>query len=47
MLHATPPNISNKRRRSIQLHFVAKSAKRLSPEEYSRMFTNELSKAEC
>lgn len=47
LLHATPPNISNKRRRSMQLHFVSKSAAKLSREEYSRMFTNELSGAEC
>lgn len=45
--HGTPPNFSNKRRRSIQVHYAPDSATKLSPQEYKRIFTNEMSNAEC
>ncbi|MFS0725452.1 phytanoyl-CoA dioxygenase family protein [Paenibacillus sp. 1P07SE] len=45
--HGTPPNFSAKRRRSIQLHYAPESASKLTPGEYKRMFTSELTNAEC
>ena len=45
--HGTPPNFSEKRRRSIQIHYAPQSASKLSPREYKRMFTNEMTNAEC
>ncbi|NGP44185.1 phytanoyl-CoA dioxygenase family protein [Bacillaceae bacterium SIJ1] len=45
--HGTPPNHSPKRRRALQFHYVGKSALKLSPKEYKRVFTNEMSGAEC
>ncbi|WP_282937921.1 phytanoyl-CoA dioxygenase family protein [Paenibacillus sp. RC67] len=45
--HGTPPNFSDKRRRSLQLHYAPESAKKLTPQEYKRMFTNEMTGAEC
>ncbi|MBD2868546.1 phytanoyl-CoA dioxygenase family protein [Paenibacillus arenilitoris] len=45
--HGTPPNFSAKRRRSIQVHYAPESAQKLSPKEYKRMFTNEMTNAEC
>ena len=45
--HGTPPNYSAKRRRALQFHYVGKSALKLSPEEYKRVFTNEMTDAEC
>jgi phytanoyl-CoA hydroxylase len=45
--HGTPPNFSTKRRRSVQVHYAPQSAKKLSPKEYKRMFTSEMTKAEC
>ncbi|GMX65961.1 phytanoyl-CoA dioxygenase family protein [Paenibacillus elgii] len=47
LIHGTPENNSNLRRRSLQLHFLAKTANKLSSAEYKRMFTNELTGAEC
>jgi phytanoyl-CoA hydroxylase len=45
--HGTPPNFSTKRRRSLQIHYAAESACKLNPKEYKRMFTNEMTGAEC
>lgn len=45
--HGTPPNASSKRRRALQLHYTAKSAQKLRPDEYKRIFTNEMTDAEC
>ncbi|WP_239631087.1 phytanoyl-CoA dioxygenase family protein [Paenibacillus sp. H1-7] len=45
--HGTPPNFSEKRRRSLQIHYAPESAVKLKPHEYKRMFTNEMTGAEC
>ncbi|NHN31042.1 phytanoyl-CoA dioxygenase family protein [Paenibacillus agricola] len=45
--HGTPPNFSTKKRRALQIHYAAESAKKLTPQEYKKMFTNELTGAEC
>ncbi|MEK3883052.1 phytanoyl-CoA dioxygenase family protein [Paenibacillus sp. PL2-23] len=45
--HGTPYNLSPKRRRALQFHYVGESARKLSPQEYKRTFTNEMSGAEC
>lgn len=45
--HGTPPNFSDKRRRSLQIHYAAESAKKLTPQAYKLMFTNEMTGAEC
>lgn len=45
--HGTPPNFSDKRRRSLQIHYAPESAKKLSAQEYKRMFTNEMTGADC
>ncbi|MHA6482435.1 phytanoyl-CoA dioxygenase family protein [Paenibacillus sp. strain BS8-2] len=45
--HGTPYNMSPKRRRALQFHYVGESAVKLSPQEYKRTFTNEMSGAEC
>ena len=45
--HGTPPNFSEKRRRALQVHYAPESATKLTPQEYKRMFTNELTGAEC
>ena len=45
--HGTPPNFSHKRRRSLQIHYAPLSAEKMNPREYKRMFTNEMTNAEC
>ncbi|WP_274650876.1 phytanoyl-CoA dioxygenase family protein [Paenibacillus humicola] len=45
--HGTPPNFTDKRRRSVQIHYAPQSAEKLKPGEYKRMFTNAMSRAEC
>lgn len=45
--HGTPPNFSVKRRRALQIHYAPQSANKLSPQEYKRMFTSEMTGAEC
>ncbi|MDR6882041.1 phytanoyl-CoA dioxygenase family protein [Bacillus sp. 3255] len=45
--HGTPYNLSSKRRRALQYHYVGKSAAKLTPKEYKRFFTNEMTGAEC
>jgi phytanoyl-CoA hydroxylase len=45
--HGTPPNFSTKRRRALQIHYAPETAQKLSPQEYKRMFTNEMTGAEC
>ncbi|MBM7564015.1 phytanoyl-CoA dioxygenase family protein [Paenibacillus sacheonensis] len=47
LYHGTPSNFSSDRRRALQFHYAPVSAERVSPQEYKRMFTNELSGAEC
>ncbi|MEF2246543.1 phytanoyl-CoA dioxygenase family protein [Paenibacillus sp. IITD108] len=45
--HGTPYNLSAKRRRALQFHYVGQSAVKLTPQEYKRIFTNEMTGAEC
>jgi phytanoyl-CoA hydroxylase len=47
LYHGTPYNFSTDRRRALQFHYAPASAERVGPQEYKRMFTNELSGAEC
>lgn len=47
LYHGTPSNLSALRRRALQFHYVPTSAEKVSPQEYKRMFTNELTGAEC
>lgn len=47
LVHGTPFNLSEKRRRALQFHYAPESAVKLSPKEYKRMFTNEMTGAEC
>ncbi|TNJ62490.1 phytanoyl-CoA dioxygenase family protein [Paenibacillus hemerocallicola] len=47
LFHGTPNNTSDKRRRALQFHYACESAAKLSPQEYKRMFTNEMTGAEC
>jgi phytanoyl-CoA hydroxylase len=47
LVHGTPPNFSAKRRRSLQFHYAPEVAAKISPKEYKRWFTNEMTKAEC
>ncbi|RTE03056.1 phytanoyl-CoA dioxygenase family protein [Paenibacillus whitsoniae] len=45
--HGTPFNLSTKKRRALQFHYVGESAVKLTPKEYKRFFTNEMTGAEC
>ncbi|MFC4303735.1 phytanoyl-CoA dioxygenase family protein [Cohnella boryungensis] len=45
--HGTPPNKSGKRRRALQLHYACQSSRKVRPDEYKRMYTNEMTDAEC
>lgn len=45
--HGTPPNFTHKRRRALQIHYAPESAVKLTPQEYKRIFTNEMTNAEC
>ncbi|MBO7742846.1 phytanoyl-CoA dioxygenase family protein [Paenibacillus sp. MWE-103] len=45
--HGTPFNVSAKRRRALQFHYAPAPSVKLSPGEYKRMFTNEMTSAEC
>lgn len=47
LLHGTPPNFSPNRRRSVQYHYAPDNAVKMSPKEYKRWFTNEMTNAEC
>ncbi|MDQ6420567.1 phytanoyl-CoA dioxygenase family protein [Paenibacillus sp. LHD-117] len=47
LYHGTPSNLSALRRRALQFHYVPASAEKVSPQEYKRMFTNEMTGAEC
>ena len=47
LFHGTPPNFSPKRRRSVQYHYAPSSSEKMSPKEYKRWFTNEMTNAEC
>ncbi|MBA2939134.1 phytanoyl-CoA dioxygenase family protein [Paenibacillus sp. CGMCC 1.16610] len=47
LYHGTPNNHSSKRRRSLQFHYAPKSAEKMSAGEYKRIFTNEMTSAEC
>lgn len=45
--HGTPSNFSSKRRQALQFHYAPVSAEIVTPKEYKRMFTNEMSGAQC
>ncbi|HZG56911.1 phytanoyl-CoA dioxygenase family protein [Paenibacillus sp.] len=45
--HGTPYNLSAKKRRALQFHYAPASAAKLTPQEYKRFFTNEMTGAEC
>ncbi|MDF2667903.1 MAG: phytanoyl-CoA dioxygenase family protein [Paenibacillus sp.] len=45
--HGTPSNFSSKKRRALQFHYAPASAEWVTPKEYKRMFTNEMSGAKC
>lgn len=47
LYHGTPVNRSPKRRRALQNHYVGQSAVKLTPREYKRWFTQEMTGAEC
>lgn len=47
IIHGTACNLSNKRRRALQFHYVGETAEKLKPGEFKRMFTNEITGAEC
>ncbi|WP_054028764.1 phytanoyl-CoA dioxygenase family protein [Bacillus sp. FJAT-28004] len=47
IFHGTPNNLSSKRRRALQFHYAPKPASKMSAGEYKRMFTNEMTSAEC
>ncbi|NBD27782.1 phytanoyl-CoA dioxygenase family protein [Paenibacillus glycinis] len=47
LYHGTPFNFSELRRRALQFHYAPAEAGKLSPGEYKRMFTNEMTNAEC
>ena len=47
LMHGTPINFSEKRRRALQFHYVGESAEKINPREYKRIFTNEMTGAEC
>lgn len=47
LYHGTPNNFSAEPRRALQFHYAPASSERVGPQEYKRMFTNELSGAEC
>ncbi|MBW7458189.1 phytanoyl-CoA dioxygenase family protein [Paenibacillus sepulcri] len=45
--HGTPPNFSSKRRRALQFHYSPESSRKMTPQEFKMMFTNEMTNAEC
>jgi phytanoyl-CoA hydroxylase len=45
--HGTPPNSSAKKRRALQLHYACESSVKVKPDEYKRIYTNEMTDAEC
>lgn len=45
--HGTPSNQSAKGRRALQFHYAPESALKMSPQEYKRAFTNEMTDAQC
>ncbi|MCQ6557658.1 phytanoyl-CoA dioxygenase family protein [Paenibacillus mendelii] len=47
LYHGTPYNFSSKRRRALQFHYAPESVVKLGMQEYKRIFTNELTNAEC
>ncbi|MFC5652609.1 phytanoyl-CoA dioxygenase family protein [Paenibacillus solisilvae] len=47
LFHGTPNNLSPKRRRALQFHYALKEASKMTAGEYKRMFTNEMTSAEC
>lgn len=47
LFHGTPSNFSSQRRRALQFHYAPESAVKMTPQEYKRMFTNEMTGAEC
>ncbi|WP_308636225.1 phytanoyl-CoA dioxygenase family protein [Paenibacillus silvisoli] len=47
LMHGTANNFSQKRRRALQFHYAPADAEKIGAKEYKRMFTSELTKAEC
>ncbi|RAP73798.1 phytanoyl-CoA dioxygenase family protein [Paenibacillus montanisoli] len=47
LMHGTAYNFSLKRRRALQFHYAPESAVKISAKEYKRMFTSELTGADC
>jgi phytanoyl-CoA hydroxylase len=45
--HGTPNNLSVKRRRALQFHYAPVGSRLMTQQEYRRMFTNEISNAQC
>lgn len=45
--HGTPANFSSRRRRALQFHYTTSDAQLISKEEYRRIFTNDMTWAEC
>ncbi|SFT16385.1 phytanoyl-CoA dioxygenase family protein [Paenibacillus sp. BC26] len=47
LMHGTAFNFSQKRRRALQFHYAPDTAEKISPREYKRMFTSEMTGADC
>lgn len=47
LAHGTAFNFSEHRRRALQFHYAPDVAEKLGPKEYKRMFTNEMTRADC
>ncbi|AZN43272.1 phytanoyl-CoA dioxygenase family protein [Paenibacillus albus] len=47
LAHGTPFNFSEDRRRALQFHYAPDTAEKIAPKEYKRMFTSEMTGADC
>ncbi|SDX45682.1 phytanoyl-CoA dioxygenase family protein [Paenibacillus sp. CF384] len=47
LMHGTAYNFSQKRRRALQFHYAPDTAEKINPREYKRMFTSEMTGADC
>ncbi|REE85291.1 ectoine hydroxylase-related dioxygenase (phytanoyl-CoA dioxygenase family) [Paenibacillus taihuensis] len=47
LAHGTAFNISEHRRRALQFHYAPETAEKIGPKEYKRMFTSEMTGADC
>lgn len=47
LVHGTPPNLSEKRRRAVQFRYAPASAEPMTKAEYKLLFTNEMTGYEC